>query len=455
MDPRAPHATPSGGPSGPHPGAEPDEPKRRPAVLRAYRRARYLLSRLRPRRVLATLRWSFGVLGTTRALRREPRLTVAVDVSAFWEPLTGIGWYLYRLLEHLAQRDDLRLRLYGPFIAPTSEAPPPAVPLPAGPAIEWVHHDVPEDLSLPPWRIARGLQRIQPLLLAAHGNRVVFAPNFMPPRRFLLCRGALVATIHDLAFRQVPWTLRDETLEDLEGRLGATLRRAAHLITPSRAVRDEMLSQGLATGERVHAVHHGPGQLAAVEAGEPPPGTPASYCLHVGTLEPRKNLTVVLEAWRRLRTTGVEPPPLVLCGRLGWKPESLRPELDAGREEGWLVHFGYVESAQLAALYQGARLVLLPSLYEGFGLPAVEAQQAGAPLVCSDLPVLREVAGDGAVYVPPEDAGAWAAAISGLLADPAAGRELADRGRTNAARLDWDRAAEETLAVWRQAALPT
>jgi alpha-1,3-rhamnosyl/mannosyltransferase len=391
-------------------------------------------------------------VGRTFELRREARLTVAVDISAFWEPLTGIGWYLYRLLENLARRDDVRLRLYGPQIAPIPDAPEPVVELPTGPALEVVRYDVPEDLSLPPWRLAQILQRLQPLLLAVHRNRLVFAPNFFAPRRFLFCRGALVATIHDLAFRKVPWTLREKTLEDLETRLGKTLERAAHLITPSAAVRQEMVDEGLAPAERVHAVLHGPGQLSAVAPGAVPEGTPKSFCLHVGTLEPRKNLGAVLAAWRELRERGTEVPTLVLCGQRGWKAESLDAELEAGIAEGWLLRFGYLANEELAALYHQARAVVFPTLYEGFGLPAVEAQQAGAPLICSDLPVLREVAGEGALYAPAEDPQAWAEALQKLFSNPDLALNLSQKGTANAQRFSWQRAAEETLAVWRQAA---
>ena len=106
---------------------------------------------------------------------------------------------------------------------------------------------------------------------------------------------------------------------------------------------------------------------------------------------------------------------------------------------------------EAAALYRGALLVALPSIYEGFGLPAVEAMAAGAPLVCSDIPVLREVAGDAAVYVPPEQPEAWADRIGELLADSELRRELARRGRARSRRFDWRQTAEQTLTVWRAA----
>ncbi len=421
-------------------------------------RLRQLASSLGPAAIRRTFAWFGGLAAASRARRREPRLTVAVDVSPFWEPLTGIGWYLYRIVAELARRDDVCLRLYGPHLVAGEPYRGPVVEMPAGPAIEWVRVAIPEDLCLGRHLLARLVERLRPLLVAADGNRVLFAPNFLLPRGLGLGRGALVATIHDLAYLTVPWTLQQETLERLSARMRDGVRRARRLITPSRAVAREIVAAGLAPAERVHAVHHGPGQLAGIEPGELPgelpAGVPASYALHVGTLEPRKNLGTVLAAWRMLHARGVTPPTLVFCGKLGWKSDDLASELATARSEGWLLHFGYVDNAALAALYRRASFVVLPSLYEGFGLPAVEAQLAGAPLVASDVPVLREVAGDGALFVPAIDPAAWATAIERLMADEGERAELVRRGLANAASLSWPGAAEATLAVFRAAAEP-
>lgn len=407
---------------------------------------------LNPRRLARTWRFARGVAAAHRRRRREPRLTVAVDVTAFWEPLTGIGWYLYRLLEHLADRDDVRLRLYGPHLVDTPDVPPPVVALPRGPAIEEVTYRVPEDLSLDHGWTAQWLRRHDARLIAADRNQVLFAPNYFLPRWFDRCRGRLVATVHDLSFRRVPWTMRDSTREDLARHFERTVTRAARVLTDSETVLGELLESGLADPQRTHAVHLGPGPVAADDATPVPAGTPARYVLHVGTLEPRKNLPTLLAAWRRLRERGAVPPPLVFCGRFGWKTEELQRHVTAAAAEGWLHHFGYLGDGEVAALYRGATVVALPSIYEGFGLPAVEAMYAGAPLVMSDIPVLREVGGDAALYVPPDDAGAWADALERLLGDPDLRRELARRGRERRHAFDWHRTAEGTVAVWKAAA---
>lgn len=409
--------------------------------------------RSRPRRRWsATFRWLAGTAGALRRRRGEPGLTVAVDITPFWESLTGIGWYLYLLLEHLAERRDVRIRLYGPSVVATAERTAPVIELPRGPALEEVVYEVPENLVLSAGFLMRWLRRAERLLIAADGNDVVFAPNFLPPERFGLARGALVATVHDLGLRRVPWTLRDKTRRQLTASIDGAMLRAARLITVSAAIRDELAEYGYAASERVHVVHHGAGQLEGLPAEAAPAGMPERYCLHVGTLEPRKNIGRLLEAWRLLGELMEDRPVLVLCGGYGWRTGEIRRQVDAAKAAGWALHPGYVTSGQLAALYRQAELVVFPSLYEGFGLPAVEAMAAGTPLVCSDIPALREVAGEAALYAPAERPDLLAERLHRVLTDSDLRRRLIAAGSARRAAFSWPDSARRTLAVWREAA---
>ena len=442
--------------------AEPTPPGRslRRALARRFPRSRRAYIRIQSRarwvwggflKTPSTVVWASGMLTTLHRFRRQPNLKVAVDIAAFWEPLTGIGWYLYRLLEGLSDRDDVHLLLFSPSIVQSPDLAGPTVAPPQGQALEIVRYEVSSDRVLFASTVTRLLRRLEPLLIAAHGCDVLFAPNYFLPRRFSLARGALVATIHDLGFRAVPWTLREETLSELSGRLDQTLAKAARLITVSSAVRAELLRDGYEQADHVHVVHHGPGQLSTVKAGDLPPDLPKKYALHVGTLEPRKNIETMLTCWQQVRQRLDDPPLLVLCGKYGWKTESIRHEVDVAERKGWVRHLGYVSEAELAALYEQAQLVLFPSLYEGFGLPAVEAQWAGTPLVCSDLPVLREVAGEGALFAPPDRPDLMAEAVVRVLEEDALRADLIQKGKLRIAELSWARAAAETLAVWHLA----
>lgn len=422
-----------------------------------YYRVRLWVIAFDPRRIANTVRWFRDLRTLQRRRREELRLTVAVDVSALWEPLTGIGWYLYRLLEHLAHRDDVVLRLYGPDVVDKGDVRPPTVDLPTGPAIEHIRHTVPENLSIVHYALADRLRNRLDRLIAADGNAVLFAPNYFLPPWFDRATGARVATIHDLSVLVVPETMRDSTRMQLTEHLERTARRANHVLTDTETVRHELADRGLVELERSTAVHLGPGSIATAEPTEPPAPLPPRYALHVGTLEPRKNLTMLLEAWALWRRwaaerEGPEPPPLVLCGGYGWKTDALRQAVDAGVDEGWLHHFGYLADGRVAALYRDATAVVMPSLYEGFGLPLVEAMAFGVPLVCSDIPVLREVAGDAALFAPPDQPRAWVDQLSQLFGDPELHAQLQRRAEQRAPSFHWQTTAAATLDVWRAAA---
>ena len=259
-------------------------------------------------------------------------------------------------------------------------------------------------------------------------------------------------TVHDLGLRAVPWTLRDETLQKLATRLEHSVFEASRVITVSAAIKEEMARYGYAERDRVRVVHHGPGHLSEVTPGTLPRDTPSSFALHVGTLEPRKNIQMLLEAWRRLRRRLPDAPHLVFCGNFGWKAGQIQAEVGRAQDAGWVHHLGYVSEGELAALYEEARLVVFPSLYEGFGLPAVEAFWAGTPLVCSHIPALREVAGDAALYAPADRPDLFAERVETVLTSARVRDGLVRSGRERAEALSWQRSGETTVDVWREAA---
>lgn len=431
--------------------------RRLPRTARAFHwlraKTRYYAGRVWQRLcgVPRTARWLGFVADQVKRRRREQRLTVAIDVTPLWDSLTGVGWYLYRILQQLAEHPEVRIRLYGPNLLTGADVPEPVAPLPTGPAVEHVAFDVPHGLVFSKGWFMGFLRALEPLLIALDGNRVLFAPNYFLSRRFLLARGRRVATVHDLGLHRVPETLQEETRKALRAHLKRSAARSRRLISVSGAVRDELVEFGYAPADKIDVIHHGPGQLADVEATQLPAGVEPPFALHVGTLEPRKNILQLLAAWEQLQDLLPAAPQLVLCGKFGWKSEAIEQAVQVAETTGRVRHLGYVEVGELAALYAAAAVVVFPTRYEGFGLPAVEAQEAGAPLVCSDLPVLREVAGEGALYVPADDAAAFAEAVAGLLADEGSRRDLVRRGRDNAARLSWQRAAEATVDSWRRA----
>ena len=379
------------------------------------------------------------------------RLSVAVDVTPYWEKLTGVGWYLHQLLTHLAADDSLRLHLYGPTVFLDAGDPKPAVALPQGPSLFDASIAVPPDVLFP-GVLTRLLRRFEPRLVARRRHDVVFAPNFLVPEKLRRSRGALVVMVHDLGVRHVTWSLDDRTREALERGLEASLARAAAVITPSQAVADEVVAAGLAPAARVRAIHHGPGQIASAA----PAPRPADDARPLRAL--RRHARAAQEPRPPARgVAGVAPrsPRLAFARRrrrLGLEDRVHARPHRARRARGLARALGYVDDAPLLALYRGARFLVFPSLYEGFGLPLLEAMAVGCPVVCSDLPVFREVAGDAAEYARTSDARAWIDALVRVESDAARRAELERAGLARAAAFDWDRSARETLEVWRAAA---
>ena len=174
-----------------------------------------------------------------------------------------------------------------------------------------------------------------------------------------------------------------------------------------------------------------PPWCTVADAVEPPPMAEA-YFVFVGTLEPRKNAAVVIEATRRLRRSG-RPVRLILIGQAGWKFEPLRQLIRQAEAEGAVEWPGYVSDAERDRMYRGAVALVLPSHYEGFGLPLLEAMAAGVPTISSEAPALVEVAGGSSLHVPADDVAGWERAMNSLLAEPDRRRRLIALGRERAA----------------------
>lgn len=278
---------------------------------------------------------------------------------------------------------------------------------------------------------------------AARRARVDFLHSLAFPTP-LLWRGPSLLTVHDAT----PWLHRDALSPGMRlyhrPLFPQALRRAAAVLTVSEAARRDLAGATGVPAARIHVTPNGVDpRFFQSRAGAAPGERP--YLLAVGTLEPRKDLPVLLDALRLLRRDGRDLR-LVLAGRPGWggalDPGDLRPQVRLA---------GPVADAELAALYAGAACYVLPSRYEGFGLPLLEAMASGTPAVASDIPALRELGGDAVRYAPPGDPAAFARAIASALDEPAS-EALAGAARKRARRFTWRVCAEATLRVYRSLA---
>lgn len=370
-------------------------------------------------------------------------LRVALDATPLLGQATGIGRYTQELLTGLTR-------------LPVGERPDEVLAT----AFTWRGHAdlasrLPDGVTAigrrAPARVLQTAWRLGELpsmpMLGVRAD-VVHGTNFVlaPPGR----GAAGVVTIHDLSYLRVPDTVSAASARYRE-LVPRSLRRAALVLADTQAVADEIADEYRLAPDRIRAIHLGvdPEWFDAGTGASPAPALdlPPRYLLFVGTLEPRKDVSTLLAAFRQLRREEPATPPLVLVGPSGWGPA-----LDtAGLTPADVRLLGYLDTAELRSVVAGAAVLCFPSLYEGFGLPPLEALAAGTPVVASDIPAVREVvggAGAGVELVPVRDADALASAISRLLATPV---EPAV-GRAYASRFTWLQTASRTAQAYKDAA---
>jgi glycosyltransferase involved in cell wall biosynthesis len=267
-----------------------------------------------------------------------------------------------------------------------------------------------------------------------------------------------VVTIHDLSPFLFPQTFRRVNRTYTRWAIKVACRRAARLLAVSEYTKSEIMRWLHVPAERITVTYNGvaerfrPQDAAAVAELRRRAGLPERFILFVGTLEPRKNLPALLEAYARI--AGDTDAALVIGGGKGW----LYDEIFARAEQlnlGQRLHFaGFIPDEELPLWYAAAELFVLPSLYEGFGIPVLEAMACGTPVVTTTSSSLPEVAGDAALTVPPTDVDAMADAMLRLLQQPELRAELIERGVEQAARFTWESTAQRTLGVYHAAAPP-
>ncbi len=263
--------------------------------------------------------------------------------------------------------------------------------------------------------------------------------------------------VHDLAFRMTPGEVPWQQRAYFRTVLPPALRQAAAVLVPSESTRHDLLELYRVPGLDAKVEVIPEGLPPAVPAGPLPEGIQPGFILAVGTVEPRKNYPRLLAAFRQLRGRhGALPfiidgrpgvPQLVIAGRPGWAYGDTLQRIAA---EPGVRYLGHVDESTLSGLYESASVLAFPSLYEGFGLPLLEAMAHGVPAVVGAAGALPELALGAAIAVKPDDVGAIAAGLERLLADESLRLKLGAEGRRLAATYTWDKAAERTLAVLRR-----
>lgn len=378
-------------------------------------------------------------------------MRVIFNVDAITAPLTGIGRYALELARGLATHAAIEeLRLYSAY----QWVDDPAHALAANRTIAALRRSVPfKAQALELYTFLRGA------LFRLHTRRlrgfVLHTPNYV----LMPFDGPAVTTVHDLSWLNFPEAHPPERVRFLDKHLPRTLERADLVLTDSDFIGAEIATRFGLAPERIRVIPLGVDAAFRPHAREELQPTLArhglgsvAYLLVVATLEPRKNLARLARAYAKLPASMKARHPLVVVGARGWLNAELEQAIAPLEAEGTARRLGYVDEGDLPSVYAGAHAFAFPSLYEGFGLPVLEAMASGVPVLTSNRSSLPEVSGDVALAIDPFDEDALRCGLERVLEDDALRAPAALRGVARARAYTWQRCVDATVDAYRIAA---
>lgn len=375
------------------------------------------------------------------------RLRIALNGSALLSPLTGVGQYAKSLAEGLTTTGDLDIAY---FYAATWSNEIRTEPIKSiGAVKEFIKKFVPYPYrvgrALQQWRFNRGLKRLR--------LQLYHEPNFLP----FNFDGPTVITAHDLSWIRYPETHPGERVAVMNELFPIALARADHVLTDAAYVRQEIIDMFGVAPDRITSVPLGARSIFHSRTSDDCQSALGKwnldyrgYVLCVGTLEPRKNLELAIRAYVGLPASFRQRRPLVIVGMKGWLTSGLESLMHPLLVTGEIRPLGFTSEATLAALYAGALVLVYPSLYEGFGLPPLEAMASGTPVIVSDRSTLPEVVGTAGVQIAADDEVGLREALLRFDGDSSFWQQRADASLIQASRFSWERCARETLSIYRK-----
>lgn len=373
-------------------------------------------------------------------------MRVAIDSTPLLNQRTGIGQYTYHLTRNLlGLSDKLELVLFCTSLRKSISL---QELIPKRSNLVYADYRLPARVVQKLWRTI-GYPRVESFT----GRLDIFhATNYIaPPQK----KGKLVLTVHDVGFARMPGE-HPRSTRAYTNILLEELDRADRVIVVSSFTKNEVIDVFGIQEEKIQVIYNGVAahfsqieDKGAIEQVFKKYGIDGNYILFVGKLEARKNLAGLIEAFRLFKKESKLEHKMVLVGSLGWKAEEILEKLDEYGLQEDVVRLGYVCDEDLPFLMNGADVFLYPSLYEGFGIPVLEAMACGTPVVASNTTSLPEVVGDTGLLVNPTSPGEIAEALTRILVDSALRKTLIMKGLERAASFTWRHAAEQTLRLYK------
>lgn len=365
---------------------------------------------------------------------------VALELQPCCGKRSGIGVYTYELARRLKNRDGLEF---------------------CGNLFNFAGRDDNskslKDIAMPvresrvfPYGIYRRIWNAIPIsyadLFPGETDLTLFFNYIVPPR----VSGRVITTIHDLTYLRYPETMVRKNLRRIQRGVGSSIRRSSRVLTISRFSKGELIALLDIPEEKIAVVYPAPSLSEAhadFEECSRKWGLRPPYLLYVGTIEPRKNLVRLLRAFDLLKTRESIPHQLVLAGGRGWQDEEILQTAKSIANEQTVIFTGYLSEGEKNTLYQNADAFVFPSLYEGFGIPPLEAMAFGCPVICSNAASLPEAVGEAARLVDPLDEWDIAQGIWDVLSDKEYASRLITAGYRQSKKYTWDESAEKLAGI--------
>lgn len=379
-------------------------------------------------------------------------MKIAIDGQVFFEEQkTGIGWLAHNVICNLKKQkqDQIQLNCFtmggnhkrqclvdiykknGIYIK----------------KIPWFHGGI----------YARIWNKIQIPYWLFFGNETditLFFNYIIPPG----VKGKTVAFVHDMAYKVFPETIRKETKVSLDAALERTCQNADRIITISQFSKSEIIKYMGVNEEKIHVIslgidtkyYHSDHTQSEIENVKKKYGLAQDYFFYQGTIEPRKNLKRLIQAYGKMQGKGENIPELVLAGKKGWLYDEIFEEVNKLHLNNVVKFLGYIDLEDISKLMRGAVAFVYPSLYEGFGLPPLEAMASGAPVITSNVASLPEVVGDAGILVDPMNVDQIAEAMLYLAENKKMQGVLSEKGIERAKKFRWEDSAQQVIEIIRQ-----
>ncbi len=375
-------------------------------------------------------------------------LRIGIDVTPAVTQGGGIGRYTRELVRALVKTPTQTKR---DFVFISAKQPPKLPvpdPVPRGPNITYRQAPLNQQWL---YRLWHRLRIPAPVQLFSGPLDLFYSPDFvLPPVSGQI---PTLLTVHDLSFVHFPDTFTPALVRYLNQVVPRSINRASHILADSRATKDDMVGIWSVPPQKITVLYSGVSHSFRPVTDKERIKTMRQkyglgdwpYLFSVGTLQPRKNYELLIRAFKPI--TEKYPLRMLIAGGKGWMIEQMLAEVEAQELENRVVFLGFVDDSDLPALYSEATLFLFASLYEGFGLPLLEAMACGVPVITSNASSLPEVAGEAAVQLPPDSPTLWTSAMLDLLDDASRRTGLVAEGFRQARRFTWSNSARQLLSI--------